>query len=57
MIAAAGAVAVDRRMAVLAMGFGAGVIASRFWVDQYILVFLFSNVLALGAGGVALSRG
>ena len=56
-IAAAGAVAVDRRMAVLAMGFGAGVIASRFWVDQYILVFLFSNVLALGAGGVALSRG
>jgi serine/threonine-protein kinase len=52
----AAAIAVDRRLAVLAAGFALGVIGSRLWPHHYVLVFLVSNVVALAAGGVALSR-
>ena len=56
MVAATGAVAVDRRLVVLAGGFFAGLVASRLFTDHYVLVFLVSNVIALGAGGLVMAR-
>jgi eukaryotic-like serine/threonine-protein kinase len=53
-VAAAGTIAVERRMATLALGFGAGVVASAWFPERYLLVFVVSNVLALASATVAM---